>query len=462
MSVLIRGVIRWLEIDRAVSYGVAASIAQLAAAPITVVFIAAHLTPEMQGFYYAFASLLALQTYAELGLATVITNTASHEWAKLRLDPDGRIVGDPDALSRLVSLGRFVFKWYAVAAALFVVLIGVGGHAFLSQESAGGIAWERPWLALAVLSGLLLWSLPFNALLEGCDQVANIQRARLTQMVMRYGVLWATLALGGHLWAAAAAIAGALAREFYLFAFQYRRFFRTFLAPPSGTRIRWRAEIFPMQWRLAASGSLSYLLFNVFTPVMFHYHGAVVAGQMGMTMSMVLAIQGFTNKWLPPKVPKFGMLIARGAYGELDRLWWRTTRATVLVAASLAVSLWMLILGLNILGFDLASRVLGPSPTAFLLAGSVFVAAGFCESVYLRAHKQEPIVALSVVTALLMGTLVWVLGGWLGAVGAAAAYLIVMGGVSFPWETFIWSRKRAEWHAADAPALGLSLSAAQG
>lgn len=461
MSGRIRRALHWLEFDGAVSYGVAAAVTQLAAAPVTLIFIAAYLTSEMQGFYYTFASIVALQTYAELGLATVITNTASHEWAKLRLDPEGRIVGDPDAISRLVSLGRFVFKWYAVAAGLFVSLISLGGYAFLSQESVGGIAWQSPWIALAVLSGLALLGLPFYALLEGCDQVANIQRARFTQTLMRYGALWSTLALGGHLWAAAAAPAGMVVRDLYLFGFQYRRFFRRFLAQPFGAKIRWRREILPMQWRLAASGSFSYLLFNVFTPVMFHYHGLVVAGQMGMTMSIVFALQGFTYKWLPPKVPKFGILVARRDYDELDRLWWRTARATVLVAAALALGVWLLVLGLNLLGLEVANRVLGPGPTGFLLAGSVFVAAGFCESVYLRAHKQEPIVVLSIVTALLMGALVWVLGGWLGASGAAAAYLIVMGGVSLPWETLIWSRKRAEWHTADPPVVDLSRSAAQ-
>lgn len=444
-------IVRFLQIDRAVSYGILTSTLQLVAAPVTIVIIARYLTPELQGFYYTFASILALQSYAELGLAMAVTNIASHEWAKLRVDDFGRIVGDPDALSRLVSLGRFVFKWYAVASALFVVGVGVGGYLFLSQGSTEGVSWQSPWLVLVVLSGLLLWALPFNALLEGCDQVATVQRARLTQLLIRYGALWATLALGGHLWAAAAAIAGTVARDLYLIGFQYRRFFRPFLAKPAVAVIRWKDEILPMQWRLAASGSFSYLLFNAFTPVMFYYQGAVVAGQMGMTMSMVFAIQGFTYRWLPPKVPKFGMLIARREYQELDRLWGRTTRATVLVATVLALGVWMLVLVLNLLDIGLADRLLAPGPTALLLAGAMFTAVAYCETVYLRAHKQEPLVAMGMVTALLMGALVWLLGWGLGAIGAAAAYVIVMGGVSLPWETRILFRKRAEWHSGVHP-----------
>src|SRR4051794_13788397 len=162
----------------------------LAAAPVTLILIARTVSPEVQGFYYTFSSLIALQAFVELGLYLVIINVASHEWASLRLGEDGRIGGDGDALSRLVSLGRLIFKWYAVASGVFVAGVSAAGYVFFSGMPDPGVDWRAPWFALVVLSGLLLWTLPLNSLLEGCGQVAEIYRFRLGQAVLGNVALW--------------------------------------------------------------------------------------------------------------------------------------------------------------------------------------------------------------------------------------------------------------------------------
>ena len=51
-----------------------------------------YLTAELQGYYYTFTSLIALQVFLELGFSIVVTQFASHEWANLNLDKNGYIV----------------------------------------------------------------------------------------------------------------------------------------------------------------------------------------------------------------------------------------------------------------------------------------------------------------------------------------------------------------------------------
>ena len=101
---------KWFGVDRAIAYALLSKLWLLFAGPITLYLISLYLTPEMQGFYYTFLSLVALQVFIELGFYVVITQFASHEWAHLSFDDSGSIIGDPAALSRLVSLGRLVFK----------------------------------------------------------------------------------------------------------------------------------------------------------------------------------------------------------------------------------------------------------------------------------------------------------------------------------------------------------------
>jgi O-antigen/teichoic acid export membrane protein len=409
------------------------------------VLIARHLTPELQGYYYTFASLLALQSFVELGFTIVITNVASHEWSLLGLDNTGRIVGDPEALSRLVSLGRLIFKWYAVACLIFIVGVAGVGWLFFSKPTYSGIAWQYPWLALVFLSGLLLWTLPFNGLLEGCNQVVTINRLRLAQAMLESVALWVLLLTNKGLWAAVAPIAAKLCMNLYLLFIQYRQFFLPFFKPPIGSRICWKTEIWPMQWRVATPGLVVYFAYSLFNPVMFHYYGADVAGQMGMTLQMVNGLQLVAMAWVTTKVPRYGMLVAQKEYGALDRLW-RQSSLTSLVFIILAAALvWPLIYVLNLLPMFLSQRLLGPLPTGFFLLAAILMQACQCFVVYLRAHKQEPIFLASIVMSLISGMLVWLLGSNFGPPGAAVGYLAQMV-IGFIWILVIWVHCRAEWH----------------
>ena len=126
--------LRWIAVDRAVAYAILTKLWLLFSGPITLYLISLHLTPETQGFYYTFISLVALQVFIELGFYVVITQFASHEWAHLSFDDSGSIIGDPNSLSRLISLGRLVFKWYAVASMVFIIIIGIIGYLFLTSK----------------------------------------------------------------------------------------------------------------------------------------------------------------------------------------------------------------------------------------------------------------------------------------------------------------------------------------
>lgn len=434
------------EVDRAVLFGLLTRFWQMLTGPVTLLLIARHMKPEVQGFYYTFASLLALQSFVELGFYVVIINVASHEWASLKLDNIGRICGESHALSRLVSLGRLTFKWYAAASAIFVVGVGAAGFVFFSQKSYPGIHWQFPWLVLVLLAGGTLWALPFNSLLEGCNQMGTVNRFRLSQVVLETAALWIVLTLGGGLWAAVASGAVKWLRDLYLLLVQYRKFFEPFFRHPDGAQISWKDEVFPMQWRLALAGVVNYFAFSLFTPVMFQYHGAVVAGQMGMTWTIVGAVQAVALIWVYTKVPKFGMLIAQKDFVELDRYWLRTSLVSIVVVCAGAVGAWTLFYALNMWHIRFADRLLGPLPLGLLLTSVVLMQFTQCETAYLRAHKREPLMVLSVVTGILSGGAVWFLGRRFGPTGAAAGYLAVIAFVNLPWETAIWFKCRAAWH----------------
>lgn len=440
-SYLRRLVNRW-EVDQATFYSLLLRVWQFLAGPVSVVLIGTYFSPEMQGYYYTFASLVALQSFFELGFHIVIINCSSHEWARLALDAAGRIRGDAAALSRIVALGRLLFAWYGVLALLFAVGVGFGGAWFLARNDSAAVLWRHPWAWLAVVSAGLLWTLPFVALLEGCGQIAAVNRNRVVQAATSNLAVWTCILAGGGLWAAVAASAARLAWDLILLAVRYRRFFAAFLRPPAGPSFLWRTELWPMQWRLALGGLFNYFAFSLFTPVLFSYHGPTAAGQMGMTWQLVTMLQAAALAWVQTRAPLFGRLVAKGDFRELDRVFFRLTWISLLVVVSGAVAVWLGVWGLYLIQFRFAARLLEPLPSALFLLAIVFYHVPCCQTFYLRAHKREWLLPVSVVSSLLIGGAVWWFGRLYGAQGMAWSYLFIVMGVILPWQTTIWWRCR--------------------
>jgi len=444
---------RWLnrlEMDRAVFYSVSGRAWQFVAGPVTIVLLAFYFTPELQGYFYTFASLLALQTFVELGLQVVIINVSSHEWAKLSIDDHGHLTGDSRALSRLVSLGRKVAVWYGAASLLFVVGVGVAGMAFFWPKVLPPQEWMLPWLSLVGLTGLLLWTLPFVAILEGCNQVITVNKYRFTQAIAGNLAVWACITLGAGLWAAVASAAVKLAWEVYLLQVRYRVFFRPFLAPAPDEQVCWRTEIWPLQWTLAVQGVLQYFAFFLFTPITLQYHGAAAAGQMGMTWSVLTTMQAGAFAWVHTRTPLFGILISRRDYRELDRVFKRVSIISGSMLALAGLSFCAVVIVLNLASYPLAAklaaRFLPPLPTIVFTTAVVLYYIPQCIASYLLAHKRNPMLPVAIIGNSLIGVAVCIFGAKFGPLGAGLGLLAVVAAFVVPLLTAIWWRCRREWH----------------
>jgi O-antigen/teichoic acid export membrane protein len=434
------------EVDRAVFYGVSARAWGVISGPVTALMIATKFSPEVQGYYYTFANLLALQIFVELGLGVVIVQFASHEWSRLSLSQQGEITGDPEALSKLSSLATVALKWFLIGGLIVVLGLGFGGHQFFSRSPASDVNWVSPWFLLCTLTGANICLIPIWSLLEGCNQVSVLYFFRLWQGLFASLSIWAAIYFGANLWVASISTVVSLICAAMFIMRKYWNFLKSLLAcRPGGPGLDWRGDILPMQWRFALSSISGYFVFSFFTPVLFHYHGPLIAGQFGMTWSVVGLIGSISSAWIAPKIPQFGMMIARKNYDVLDNLFWRITKVVVAVAFLLSICCWLCIYVINILNYSIAARFLPIIPTAILLLAQTLITISMPFSSYLRAHKKEPLLLVSVVSGILTGLSTLVLGKHYAANGVAVGYLTVNMMV-LPSVIIIWHRSRKAWH----------------
>lgn len=419
----------------------------------TVFFIGRFLTPAVQGYYYTFSSVIALQVFVELGLTYAIIQFASHEMARLNWSTDRTVDGAAEAKKRLRSLTGFSLVWFGGAAGLMVVVLIPLGALTFSFDAAGSLALHdvlKPWAWLVVLSSANLIVAAAMALLEGCGHVVEMAFLRLVQSVVATLAAWAAFAAGGALYALAAQAAGMLVvGGIWLFR-AYRPFFRDLLAfrsPLPG--MDWQREIWPFHWRIAVSWVSGYLIFQLFSPLLFVTQGPVAAGQMGLSLQIFSALNGVAMSWISTQTPLYGRMIARREGRALDRLFFRGLTQSSLVLLCCLVATLAAFQLLFAMHSPFAQRVL-PLP---LMAGMAVITLAnhviFAEAALLRAHKQEPFMAVSILNGVATALMAVTFVPRLGLSGAVVSYGLATLLIGLGGGTAVFLRKRKMWWIKD-------------
>lgn len=446
--------LRLMGINRAVSYGMLAQIWGVGAGVITMLIIAMRFSGEQQGFYYTFSSLLALQIFFELGLAGVISTFASHEFAKLTWGENGSLSGDAAALQRFTDLLRKTTRWFGFASLLLIVALIPAGLFFFSLKQATPILfpWRFAWALAVCGTALNLCITPFFAVISGSGDVAAVNRRQLSGMVVGFCISWLVIGIGGGLYAISAVSLGK-ATVSWLYLIQEKRdllrrawqgLSQLGAEHRQDETISWWGEIWPIQWKIALSWVSGYFIFQLFNPVLFHYHGAVVAGQMGMTLSATNALLAVSITLVNSNSPYFGKLIAVREWQALDSLFYRVLCQSIAVVVPGALAGWGIIRLLQ-LHSGFGQRFIPASQAAYLLAAVCLLTIVYAFAVYLRAHKEEPLVYLSLITALSQGVATWLLGKFYTSNEVALGFLGI-NLISLPFVYLIWKRSRRVWH----------------
>jgi O-antigen/teichoic acid export membrane protein len=437
-----------LGIDKAIGFTILARGWGSLAGLITLALIVHFLSPTERGYYYTFGSLLALQILFELGFSFVILQMASHERAHLTISAAGNITGDPVAHARLASVLQKSIRWYTAAAVLLAtLLLTVGSYLFsTSQHSGETVAWRFPWYAAALAATLTFQLDPILSFMEGCGFVHNVARLRLAQAMTGSLLAWLALATHHGLFAPSMIMSGNACVAFIWISHR-RNLLLPLLKFKSGEhRIHWTSEVWHFQWRMAVSWLSGYFIFYLFNPVLLKYKGGVVAGQMGMSLALAGALQNVSISWINTKAAPFGALIARREFFALDTLFFRALRQSVAVCAVGAVCVWAIDVYLNLVHFSFALSILSPVSLGLMLLGTILNVFIFGEALYLRAHKQEKFLLISVLSAILTVSSTYFLGKRYGALGMVSGNLAIGLFMGLPMGTYTFFKYRRIWH----------------
>jgi len=440
-----------LGLDRAVVFTVLARGWASGSGLITVALIAHLLSPAEQGYYYTYASLIALQMVFELGFSQVVMQLASHECAHLSIEADGSVNGDEIAHARLASILQLSVRWYGAGALFFAaVLIPTGLYFFSAHQHLGEVVqWRAPWIAAALAAVFAFLLDPLYSFFEGCGFVSNVAHMRWMQAVVGSMLAWICLITHHGLYAPATVIAGQVFVG-AIWLFMRRNLLIGLLTyDPKGKHVSWRGEIWPFQWRIAISWMSGYFVYQTFNPFLFAFKGPVAAGQMGMSLSFANSLMVIAMAWVSTKAAPFGTLIAHRRYFQLDTLFFRALWQSTFVAALGAAMIWSVTTYFHFANNRYSHKLLSPVSFALLLVAAIMNHLFGSLGTYFRAHKQEKFFLLSLSIALAVLLSNYFFAKTSGPLGMVAGYLAIIALLGLGCGTLIFNKYRKLWHAND-------------
>jgi O-antigen/teichoic acid export membrane protein len=329
----------------------------------------------------------------------------------------------------------------------------VAGYCFFNKfgKNDNLVEWQIPWVILAITTSLSLMVSPFLAFFEGLGKVKEVAKIRLIQQIVQLSFVLLLFFFGLKLFSSPlAAIMSFAIVPFWILLGSKKKLLLFIWNQLDAYKVNYGVEIFPFQWKIALSWISGYFIFQLFNPVLFATEGAVVAGQMGMTLAILNAILMFTLSWVTTKVPLFSGLIAKKQFKELDSLFNRTLIQSTLLNVFAVTVFFVLILFLRYFEIKIGQKNLGDRflsffPLLFMIIPVVLNHIISSWATYLRCHKKEPMLQQSVLIGALSCLSTLVLGNYYGVFGMTLGYMLltIMG---FLWTYIIFRTKKKEWH----------------
>jgi len=293
-------------------------------------------------------------------------------------------------------------------------VIYIIGIAFFIRDQVLSI-YFLPWTLFAIGSLINFFNNSILSFIEGLNKIEKIQTIRFRVAILNTVILIVILVLGGNIYALAFGSLLAASSIFISIFGGFRKLLKQLLDISKGFTYSWKKEIVPLFIKYALSFSSGYFLFQVYTPLMHYFHGAVYSGKVGITLALVTAVFNMSNIWMYTIIPKINMLISQKLWPELDKLFIKRLllSAGTYLFITFGVFVFVALFGNFWIIPKVISRFL-PGISLIMLLICYFIQVMInAWALYLRGHKQEPYVIPSVVSAVWTAIMTFLAGKYL-------------------------------------------------
>ncbi|NBV29421.1 hypothetical protein EBS02_10515 [bacterium] len=360
------------------------------------ILIPLFMSPIEQGYYYTFSSLVGMQVLFDLGFGSVIVQFVAHEFAHLHIDNKLKLSGPDHIISRLYQLKNILDKWYKFVSSIFFLIAGLVGVIFFRYNAPDHLElWFPPWIILVFFSSLNLYFNSKIAIFEGLGQLYRVTRVKLILSVISYTALWLILILGGGIWISVVIPFFSSVGMMLWISRNEMLKGRDFVLQ-SNESINWQKDVLPLQWKMALSSACGYLIFSLFTPIIFSNQGPAEAGKIGVTLTIFTTLHLLGSSWISAKVPVLPTLIARNDFISLNKIFKKAHLESLIFTALLCLIAIVVIYLIGIYEIFPSNRLASIDVAILLAIVAICNTTIYSLAVYMRAFKKEPMLLNSI------------------------------------------------------------------
>ena len=408
------------------------------------IIVPIFLSAVEKGFWYTFISVAALTTFADLGFTAIITQFSAHESVYAEYDPKQKDF-KTKSIESISSLFKFSVKWTGVLTIICSIVIALVGIIVFSKEETTDINWLMPWIIYAVASSFNFFNQVVLAFFEGCNQIVTSQRIKLIDGLIINALGIVGLALGFGLFALAIPmLLSVLVSLLQIIIIYGKVILKMFKTPTTNDRM-WAKSILKLLWKYAISWGCGYAIFQVYNPIVFAKYGAEAAGEVGYIITIVGAFVSIANIWSYVSVPRINMLTEKKEWSSLNKEFYRNL-ILIELTFLLELSVCFLCYLIPFTSSFLNKYVFSIPALVILSVGYVAQLLTSYIGVYLRSHKEEPLMIVSVITAVLSLSITIISVMFLDLhyvfIGFASSTIVML-----PVVFAIKSKKEKKWHA---------------
>jgi hypothetical protein len=444
---MLRRIQQTLLIDRPLFYALAARVWQAISGPITISLILTFLSPSETGVYYSLGAIVGIQVFFDLGLSNVLISQAGYAissssksagtsepaWQTTALDPGN---------ARLSELIRVSERWFLGASILFGITSLALGLASLRNVDIA-FDWKPVLVVLVLLNAISFALTASQAILEGSGKREVIYRFRFYQAVTGSLSVWLALSLGFKLWSLVAAASIQTSWAAYLRFRHEADFFARFRkATSQPTDFSWMRDIVPVQWRQALMSIAFFLATQFLILIVLRYDSEVEAGRLGITLSIVTAIQMFALAWIHTNFSTAAIQHGSGNREQVGTHWRRLALVSVSMLAFALASFILVLALLPMLNRGFESRFIAPWQLAIFSIGCLANHLISTQALYVLSQCARPLTFASSIGFLSTAVAVWIGGSHFGITGLVAAYSIAMTCICLPLHSWAYLRFR--------------------
>jgi len=364
---------------------------------ITIILITKFLSPSDQGWFYTFSSFAALYILFDLGLSTTLIQISSHLFARAQWGSNGlpNGIGSKNIICFIrQSISIYLKKTFL----FFIVILPLGILFFTGHSNAMSPTdeiWLPSWIFLAFSTSLNFMILPFTSILEGSGRTKEIFSLRLINTVIGSIGCWILLILGFNLLAVASMSITSAAVTFYWLISSQKELIKSSFKKRDKV-FNWRTEVWPMQWKLSITSTTWYLSSQVYVPIIFYFHGAIIAGQLGVTLTIFNMIGLLAQSWITHQIPSMGKAVAQKNWEIFENLFFTNFLKSI---AFYIACITILVGGyLILLPNDFKSRLLPLNGMLGVCAIVFFNHLIWAITSQLRSFKKEPFVWITILS----------------------------------------------------------------